>query len=60
MTNQSKKTIIIEMNDDDYDKIFEIDRKEKITEFIALMQQLGFSREEILALISDTMKGETS
>ncbi|MBO5524703.1 MAG: GntR family transcriptional regulator [Roseburia sp.] len=34
--------------------------KEKITEFIALMQQLGFSREEILALISDTMKGETS
>lgn len=34
--------------------------KEKITEFIALMQQLGFSKEEILALISDTMKGETS
>lgn len=34
--------------------------KEKITEFIALMQQLGFSREEILALIIDTMKGETS
>lgn len=33
--------------------------KEKITEFIALMQQLGFSKEEILALISDTMKGET-
>lgn len=34
--------------------------KDKITEFIALMQQLGFSREEILSLISDTMKGETS
>ena len=34
--------------------------KEKITEFIALMQQLGFSKEEILALISDTMKGETA
>jgi len=34
--------------------------KEKITEFIALMQQLGFSKEEILSLISDTMKGEAS
>lgn len=34
--------------------------KEKITEFIALMQQLGFSKEEILVLISDTMKGETA
>ena len=34
--------------------------KEKITEFIALMQQLGFSKEEILALISDIMKGETA
>lgn len=34
--------------------------KDKIAEFIALMQQLGFSKEEILSLISDTMKGETS
>lgn len=34
--------------------------KEKITEFIALMQQLGFSKEEILSLISETMKGEAS
>ena len=34
--------------------------KEKITEFIALMQQLGFSKEEILSLINTTMKGEQS
>ena len=34
--------------------------KEKITEFITLMQQLGFSKEEILSLINTTMKGEES
>lgn len=31
--------------------------KEKIAEFISLMQQLGFSNEEILSLINQTIKG---
>ena len=34
--------------------------KEKITELIDLMQQLGFQNEEILSLIQQIMKGETS
>lgn len=33
---------------------------EKITEFLGLMQQLGFNNEEILALMSRNMKGEKS
>lgn len=32
--------------------------KEKITEFLELMQRLGFQKEEILALINQTMKGD--
>lgn len=32
--------------------------KEKITEFIALMQQLGFSKEEIISLVHSTIKEE--
>ena len=31
---------------------------EKITEFLGLMQQLGFDNEEILALMSRNMKGD--
>ncbi len=33
---------------------------EKITEFLGLMQQLGFNNEEILALMSRNMKGDKS
>lgn len=33
---------------------------EKITEFLGLMQQLGFNNEEILALMSHNMKGDKS
>lgn len=33
--------------------------REKITEFLNLMQNLGFNNEEILALINGTMKGGT-
>lgn len=32
--------------------------QEKITEFIALMKELGFQNDEILALMDQTMKGE--
>lgn len=32
--------------------------KEKIAEFLELMQRLGFKEEEILALINQTLKGE--
>lgn len=32
--------------------------KEKITEFLELMQRLGFQKEEILTLINQTMKGD--
>lgn len=32
--------------------------KEKITEFLELMQRLGFQKEDILALINQTMKGD--
>lgn len=34
--------------------------KEKIAEFIALMQKFGFSNDEILSLIDQTIKGEAS
>ena len=33
---------------------------EKITEFLGLMQQLGFNNEEILTLMSRNMKGDKS
>lgn len=32
--------------------------KEKINEFLELMQQLGYKNEEILSLMNQTMKGE--
>ena len=32
--------------------------KEKINEFLELMQKLGFKNEEILSLMNQTMKGE--
>ena len=34
--------------------------KEKINEFLELMQQLGYKNEEILSLMNQTMKGDAS
>lgn len=33
--------------------------KDKISDFIALMQKLGFENDEILSLMKETMKGES-
>lgn len=33
--------------------------QQKISDFLALMQQLGYSNEEILDLMNQTMKGDT-